>query len=329
MSLQATLAIAATFLVPPPDDDSVVRLKDGKSIRCQVTQRKNDAIEVLAEGKKRRIPRAQLDCITDLEGHIRWQDRLVVSTAHYEIHANVPRERAQELGRKLELLYAWFFATFEKDWKLHHVKRLQVRCARTRAEYEQHLANLVPTRPAPLAFYTNGEEGLCMCDQPIPGGRSETVLFHEAGHQLLHMTANFLSAGDEPHYWVTEAIPCTFEGLVERDGKLVEEVNKNRFANLRARLQAGNGVHKLAALDAQTRGSFRVEEYDQACTLAWFLLKAEGGKYRKGFLKFVEDVQFSRVRPETFQKQVGRTLEELEAEWRAFVQSVPLGAPEK
>jgi hypothetical protein len=168
-----------------------------------------------------------------------------------------------------------------------------------------------------------------MCDQPLAGGRSETVLFHEAGHQLLHMTANFLAAPGEPHYWVTEAIPCTFEGLVERDGKLVEEVNKNRFANLRARLQAGQSVHALAALDGLTQASFKVEEYDQACTLAWFLLKADGGKLRKGFLAFVEDVQLSRARPDTFKKQVGRGLDELEAEWRAFVLGVPLGEPVK
>jgi hypothetical protein len=182
-------------------------------------------------------------------------------------------------------------------------------------------------RPPPMAFYSTGDEALCLCDQPLPGGRSEETLFHEAGHQLLNLAANFVSSPRDPHYWVTEAIPCTFEGLVEQDGKLVDGVDLNRLANLRARLPSGQAIHKLSALDAMTQAEYQVHEYDQGYTLAWFFLKAEGGKYRRPFLRFVEDVSFSRVRPETFKKQLGREIDEFDAEWRAFVQSLPLSTP--
>jgi phosphopantetheine adenylyltransferase len=120
------LTLLTAFVVLTAGDDSIVHLKNGKSIVCEVSERKGDAIEILVEGKKRRIPRAQIDRITDQEGNIRWIDALVTSTAHYEIHSNVPRERAKELGRKLEMLYAWFFQTYGKDWRLHDVKRLTV-----------------------------------------------------------------------------------------------------------------------------------------------------------------------------------------------------------
>lgn len=320
----ATTLLAAV-LVFTAGDDSIVHLKDGKSVTGQVTERKGDAIDLLVDGKKRRIPRSQIDRITDTEGNVRWVDALVTSTAHYEIQSNLPRERAKELGRKLEMLYAWFFQTYEKDWRLHDVKRLKVRCTRTKREYEEHLATLTPIRPAPMAFYSTGDEALCMCDQPIPGGRSEETLFHEAGHQLLGLTANFAASPQDPHYWVTEAIPCTFEGLVEKDGKLVDQVMLARLANVRARMARGPGIHELAKLDAMTQKDYRADEYDQGFTLAWFFLKAEGGKYRKPFLRFVEDVSFTRVRPETFKKHLGRELDEFEAEWRAFVQGLPLG----
>jgi hypothetical protein len=204
-----------------------------------------------------------------------------------------------------------------------------VRCTRTRAEYEQHFGRLSSLHPPPMAFYSAGAEELYMYAEPVAAGRAEETLFHEAGHQLLHLAANFMAEPGEPYYWVTEALPCTFEGLVERDGKLVAEVNRLRFANVRARLAAGRPLPRPSTLDAMTQAQYQADEYDQGCTLAWFLLTANGGRHRKGFLRFVADVELTRVRPETFQKQVGRAIDEFETEWRAFVVSVPLGGPEK
>lgn len=317
--------LLAILVTAGPGEDQI-HLKDGKVVAGTVTARLKDAVEIEVDGKKRRIQRGLIDRITDAAGHIRWVDAQTAKSAHYELVSNLPRPRAQELLRQLELFYAWFHGAFAKDWRLHDLERLRVQCARTRAEYIEHLAKGSTIQPPPQAFFSTGDETLCLCDEPLPGhARAEQTLFHEAGHQLLTLAANFPPGTQDPHYWVFEALPCTFEGLVEKGGKLVQLVEKGRSANMKARLKAGKPMKSLAELDAMTQQGFGVAEYDQGYTLAWFLLTAEGGKHRKGFLAFVQDVAFTRVRPDTFQKLLGRPIDAFEPAWREFVLGLELG----
>lgn len=321
MSLLAT-AFSLCMLLAPEDDR--VYLKDGKVIACKVTDRAKDTIEIEVDGKKRRIQRALVDKIAGPDGHVRWIDATTTSSKHYKLTSNLPKERSQELLRQLELFYAWFFAYFAKDWRLHDQERLQVSCARTREEYVKHLT--APGGNPPQAYYSSGSETLFLCDEPLPGqARAEQTLFHEAGHQILTLTANFPSATKDAHFWVFEALPCVFEGLVEKGGKLVLALNQSRTSNMKIRFEKGMAIRPLQDMDAMMQAGFGASEYDQAYTFAWFLLNADGGKYRKGFLSFVQDVAFTRVRPDTFEKMVGKPIGEYEGAWRTFVRGLDTG----
>lgn len=319
--------LALLSLLPLPEDERV-HLKDGKVLVGQVTDRKPTVIEIVVDGKKRKVARALIDRITDAAGNIRWVDAYEVSTRHYVIKTNVAKERAETLGRRLELFYAWFEATFSKDWSFHDNKRLRVECARTRQEYETEFRAHALSARMPQAFYSVGTGALYLADEALPGhDHPEQTLFHEAGHQIMILAANLDSTPQSPRYWVHEALPCTFEGLREEGGKLVQGLVHGRIRNLKIRMARGEGLRPLDELDKLTQVQMGADEYDQAYSLAWYFLTAEGGKYRKPFLRYVQDIAFTRVRPETFEKYFGRKIQDFDAEWRRFVSGLEPDPP--
>lgn len=321
-------SLALLFLLPLPEDERV-HLKDGKVLVGQVTDRKPTVIEIVVDGKKRKVARALIDRITDAAGNIHWVDAYEVSTRHYVIKTNVPKERAEVLGRRLELFYAWFQTTFAKDWSLHDNKRLRVECARTRQEYLTQFRKFSISEQMPAAFYAVHFETLYLADEPLPGqDHPEQTLFHEAGHQMMMLAANLGAEPRLPRYWVHEAVPCTLEGLREVDGKLVQGLVAGRIRNIKARLANGEPLLPLAELDMLTQLQMGAKEYDQAYSLAWYFLTAEGGKFRKPFLRYVQDIAFTRVRPETFEKLFGRKIQDFEADWLRFVKALDTGPAE-
>lgn len=301
-----------------------VHLKHGKRVEGKIAKRHRLYIEIVVDGKRRKISRKLIDRITDDKNHIRWEDAYTYETAHYRIQSNADRQRAEAMAKRLELFNAWFFKNFRKVWKLHKVKRMGVKMFRTRDEFAAYHRALNRKGNSPGGFYFTGDETLYI---PIEERRSrvdfaKNALFHEGGHQILHLAAN-LAGGKHgrPRHWINEGIPCYFEALSVVKGKLILGVNGNRF--MRALLMAEQGkLHPLEKFDQLTREQYHVDEYCQGYALAHFFMEAKQGAYREAFLEYARDVFFTRDRPDSFKKRMGKPIGEFEAEFMAWMKSM-------
>ena len=143
-----------------------------------------------------------------------------------------------------------------------------------------------------------------------------STLYHEASHQLL-----FESAGPDDYarnsgqYWVFEGLGTYFETLQhEPDGSLrIGGLQGPRVEQARRRLIGGGEAIPIEQFVALNRPRFQGEQggsdiylnYAEAMALAVFLMQAEGGRHREGFLEYVRDVYKGRYRAGS-----GRSLDE-------------------
>ncbi len=305
---------------PPPDR---IVLKNGTTLAGRILERAKRYVLVEVGGRKRRVPRSKIARITDAEGHVRWADAIQFETKHYLVRTNVDEQRARALVGKLELFEGWFRREFARDWKLHEVRRMGVHLYRTRAEYERYAAGAGGLRRRlPLAFYAQGTGTLHTPEQNFSGENATlTALFHEAGHQLLHLEANFAGRPDLPHHWLTEGFAVLFEGLRIEDGKVRLGLARHRVLRAQDLLRRGK-FRPLKELDAMTSRGFGADEYVQAYTLVHFFMFGQGGKYRRALTAFARDVWFTRARPDSFRKRFKAPIETFEEPWRAYVREL-------
>lgn len=259
----------------------------------------------------------------------RWTDRWIITTEHYEVGTNVPLADAISFGRKLEILHELYYA-LAADLALPDrlplalryagkpvrpvaaAKRLPVSYYATRDEFARQVAPVLGA---------NAQESLGVYiprrDSKALGGKCfffddrggqlpvEATLFHEGSHQLL-----FDSGGQDRYdqnvgnYWVFEGLGTYFETLtLQPDGSVqLGGLVGPRIREARARV-LGRGefvpTRDLVALDKE-RFNQRPEvftHYAESMAFAVFLMQAEGGRYRAGFLDYVQDAYRGRLRP--------------------------------
>jgi len=311
------LACLAALALLVADEDKIW-LKDGKVVAGTIVDRKNAYVEITVDGRKQRVTREKIAKITDANDHVRWIDACETRTAHYTIQSNSEKASIDGLTRKVELFYAWFFANYNADLKLHAMKHLAISFIDHRDEYLTVAKVVQSGGVTPPGFYSQGSEMLFVCREPVGGSEDpDCVLFHEAGHQILHLCAN-LGGGDE-HHWVNEAMACTFEGLKLDGDKAVMGLSDQRIRNLQLRIAHGEALHPLDVLDKLRKEQYHAPEYDQGYALALFFLTGNGGKWKKPFLAYFQDIALTRVRENTFERLFGRKIESFDAEWRDFV----------
>ena len=262
-----------------------------------------------------------------------WASKWVISTEHFEIYTNVPLNEAISFGRKLEDLHELFFAMMAdvidpdrlplaqrfRSPRLQPAlpkakKPYQVYYFATRQEYAEYLAPHQQGEGAKtsLGTYIPRKEskqigGVSYFFNDVGGQLDVTAtLYHEASHQLL-----FESAGPDDYarntsnYWVFEGLGTYFETLRhEPDGSLrIGGLVGPRIAEARRRLRDGEFV-PIKELVSYNHSRFwgppgaRVIflHYAESMALAVFLMQAEGGRHREGFLDYVRDAYKGRFR---------------------------------
>jgi Protein of unknown function (DUF1570) len=290
-------------------------------------------------GSNRWMPAADADAIRR-----DWARKWEIETEHFRIYTNVPLDEAISFGRKLELLHELFFGLmadvidsnrlplaerFKKPGLKPALpspgarKYYQVYYFATREEYAQYLA---PVQGAgaklSLGTYVPRKEskefgGVSYFFNDVGGQLDVTsTLYHEASHQLLFESAgpdNYIqNAGN---FWVFEGLGTYFETLqVEPDGSLrIGGMVGPRIAQARKRLLVGREFIPIEHLVALNGSRFRGDQgagdiflhYAESMALAVFLMQADGGRHREGFLDYVRDAYKGRFRGNS-----GRTLED-------------------
>ena len=264
-----------------------------------------------------------------------------ITTEHFRIRTNVPLSEAITFGRKLEALHQLFFAMMAdvigpdqlplaRRYKNPGAKPVlsknsyQVSYFATREEYAQYLTpfqggeaqvslgKYIPHRESPQQF-----GGMSYFFNDV-GGQLDvaSTLYHEASHQLL-----FESAGPDDYsrnvgqFWVFEGLGTYFETLQhEPDGTLrIGGLIGPRIAQARKLLLQDGKFVPIEHLVTLGRNQFwgapgsRVIylHYAESMALAVFLMQADGGRHRAGFLDYVRDAYKGRFRGGS-----GRSLED-------------------
>lgn len=275
-----------------------------------------------------------------------WQ----IETEHYQVRTTYGLEEGVKLARKLESLHDVWRATFVdyyatadvvEKWftsgagpkanasrkpftvVLFHDKKEYIDVVR---QFQPQVAMSVGTYLDRLkvAYFFVGK------DQP------PTTLFHEATHQLFREERpGAIEPGRKNNFWIVEAIACYMESLTEH--RLLKDenygmyftlggVNEGRVPAARARLQDPEylffmPLRELATpgMDTLQRDSRLPQIYSQSSGLAWFLMHADGGRYRAALIDLLIGVYTGRANETTLEKTTGVKYEELDERYRQFM----------
>jgi len=291
----------------------------------------------------------------DSQLHRRIESGWDIQTEHYQIRTNHSLEAGVALGAKLERLFrVWqqlfiryyasesqVVALFDGRARTQRARftRLEVVYFRDRQEYLRTLAPRIPNveksiglylAPARRAYFFAGEEA------------DDRTLYHEATHQLFHQSRPVAaSVGLRANFWVVEGIALFMESLhQEGDTWVLGGRDDVRFYAARYRLLHDKFYVPLK--ETTTWGMYRVQQDPRIATLysqfsgqTYFLIFYDRGRYRDALVAYLSTVYSGRDDPATLARLCGASYEELDGQYRRFIQETmrvedqgPQGTPE-
>ena len=277
-----------------------------------------------------------------------WQ----ITTTHFEIRASVGLDEAIAFGRRLEDFFDLFTSVAAdligpSRLPLARLQRTPGAVAeplaprRHRVDYfgskQQYIEYLAPHLGADI----DGTLGIYLDDQRVSysfkddaGQISvEATLYHEVSHQLLFELAGRTGyQRNAGNYWVFEGLGTYFETVTPRPDGSIQFGGPvgRRFEEAKRRIIEVGQFVPTAELVTFDRDTFNARDnegdvylnYAEAMALATFLMDADRGIRRDGFLDYAADAYNGRLRggfPTTLFSSVGLNAGDLDQELRAFL----------
>ncbi|TAJ20605.1 MAG: DUF1570 domain-containing protein [Planctomycetota bacterium] len=256
------------------------------------------------------------------DAHVAWSDAWVWRTLHYELRANLALEDGLALALDLERLRAAFQVGFGQQ--------LELRASEDRMLAHVHAdAKSFPEPGAKRSAYYDDSERVLRVNA-AEGLHRETV-FHEATHQLLHLTAEYgpQAKGVIPA-WLDEGL-AEFMAVAAAGppGGAHFELGRRKLEHYaeHAREKDPYDLSRVLAFEASDfMTSSRVHlKYAQAYTLVDFLRGGQDGRFRAGFERFVASAYAGQSSSTDFARAFEDSkLDErkLEKEWKAWVAKI-------
>ena len=266
-----------------------------------------------------------------------------VTTEHYRLRTNHSLEEGVRLAARLERLYeVWrqvfvrYYLTDAELGKLLSGGGLPVRAMpRHNVTYfsnrDQYIAALKFQEPN-IAISTGYYFGKSKTAYFFAGEKQDdSSLYHEATHQLFSEIRNVpQDIGRDANFWVIEGIACYMESLVEGDRYCtLGGADALRLENAYGRLFQEHFYLPLAELTAigmhaLQRDARRISSiYSEASGLTYFLMHAQGGRYREALVDYLVAIYTGRDRPETLAQLTDTSYAELDRQYREFMGSLP------
>ena len=267
-----------------------------------------------------------------------------IETDHFLVKTNVSHERGVELAVLLEGFHDWFKRTYPEFFttpqQLNDAlkrgagrrgpvrrKPFVVHFYRTKEDY---VVRLIKKNPG--IEITNG---IYMPDERIshffydPDVNTESSLYHEATHQILHeLQAVPRIIGEEANFWVIEGLACYMESFQQDAGKVVIGTPTNpRFYWARHRLLDENFYEPLAQLSQLGRERFQIpslirERYSQSSGLTHFFLHYNNGIYRDAYIDYISAIYGPPPRRGTIpglDELTGVAYSDLDQQYRGYI----------
>ncbi|MFA4987780.1 MAG: hypothetical protein WC712_14465 [Candidatus Brocadiia bacterium] len=262
-----------------------------------------------------------------------WANAWEVPSKNFMARTNTSPALARDLLKFLEALRAEYIEYFgEFDFRDKNL-RLGVNLFSDRDAYERNGMILHPAAPSAGAFYYERTGQTYMVAYPVKAGFlfSEDTVAHEESHQFFGRFFDVMCHKyyDKPGTWVNEALASYCESVMRAADRVAFVGYRSSYhLNIaRSMIQAGTifPLRKFVEIDAgpapgswERIGMF----YSEGMSLTAFLLQAEGGKHRKGYFRYINDVMASRGSPKLFARCFGEEPEEMEPRFFKWIQEM-------
>ncbi len=281
------------------------------------------------------IPVAEADAV-----HAPWSAAWKMETDHYQIVSNLGYREATAITRAAERLYRVFFRIFigyfeqkqqagvlfkyeekplDKKYRVFFFKDQKDYAAEYNAAHGRDPKGGADPRERP-GFYTTADRTAHFWAGDR--GVDYRTFYHEATHQLFYESRAGLGSSNGPGCWVVEGTACYMETVHEGAGgePMAGDAKDGRNRQALRDLQAGKSepVAKLLQMDDKAfQAGDASGHYAQAASFVWFLMDAEGGKYREDFVRYMTSIYLGK--PVSLPAQLGMKVEEIEKAWKEFM----------
>jgi tetratricopeptide (TPR) repeat protein len=287
--------------------------------------------------------------------HTDFHNGWVEETKHFRIQTNTSPELLEYYASLLEAYYDIMDGRFKIKLspKMRRTK-MQVNIYKNRAEFYK-MNKAAGIGPGVAGFFSPSAQSLNFYHDYAEPAISDWVSLHECTHLLTYLIDQDYIA----QIWLNEAVADYFgSSVIEVDEKGRVEITPGRLQTDRTltvqqAIEEENDIH-LRDLFAITREDFHSFQYAHAWSFVYFLNNASS-KYQKAFDSFFKDIytlkkgiEFEtvnyasqsgtgrRIPPEEIQRVVlealkvkdDEGLEELNAEWKAYIAAIPIEGAE-
>lgn len=292
------------------------------------------------EAGERRVGRRWVSAEVDAAKHSTIDDGWTVRTDHFEVTTNHSLEAGTQLATELEGLFQVWRQRFAGYWLSdREVKALLAgeRHARTKsrpmrvyyhrdkAGYVRHLKRRQPRIAQTLGIYFDDtrQAHFYHSDDAADAAQRRVTLYHEATHQLFAENGpGKRGAGRDANFWLIEGVACYFEMLSPVEGEARYTLGNPAQGRLPSAVVDGPTM-PLAELAAMGQSDLqRVDNlptvYAQAAGVVTMLLHSDQAN-PEAVTRTLRAVYSGRPDAEELARQTGRSLGELDRQYRAFL----------
>lgn len=275
-----------------------------------------------------------------------------VETEHFRLSTTVSLEEGVRLGRLLEEFHRFWRLSFapmtmtEKEAAALVSGRFEpkekphnVRVFLNREEYLAAATRIDPTATVSSGGYLPSASAIFIYMPEHPDDTPlETMLFHEATHQLFAESAvvrknaprgRGLTAGLKSNYWAMEGIAVYLETFrLLSDRCVVGGVESYRLVRAKERTDEPDGLVPLERFASLGKEGFQGDThlpalYTEAAGVTHFLFHADDGAFRPAFLELLLRVYSNQDMPEDLARLTGKSFEDLDQLLRDYLRGAP------
>jgi hypothetical protein len=283
----------------------------------------------------------------DAARRTRIEDGWQVRTDHFLVTSNDSLEAAAGLAARLEglhqvwqQLFAGFWTSEQEVKQLFAGARLarerhqpfHVYYHRDRDDYNATLKREQPRVVETLGIYFDTQHQAHFFAGPE---QDAGTIYHETVHELFQESRSGAQrAAEKANFWIVEGIATYFESLSEhRDVKAglyytIGQASAGRLPSAREHLLQDHEYIPLEQLTKWGRVDMQAQSdlakvYSEASGLSAFLMDGEQARYREPLVQYLQAIYAGKADSQTLAKFTGRSYEELDGEYRQFMESLP------
>ena len=264
-----------------------------------------------------------------------------VNTPHFRIDSNASDEETALLAKMLESWhYAWRQVFFEYWAKAPIIKkwlagkgnlkiprrRFRVIFFKDHADYVEQVSPLQPGIENSAGYYNGDLEVSFFPATNVDGQRDDATWRHELTHQLFRESISTRPKPFATHFlWLDEGLAMHFESL-KLEGQVAtlggfdsQRLQFSRWRRLRENYHVPIG--DLAAMDMQ---AFQKRKdlpfiYAESAGVAHMLMDSREYDMQPVLVRFMKQIHQRKVKPDAFEIMIGRSFEELDADYLRFL----------